>query len=93
VLKLFSSESISKHFTTESQALERVAISDSALSQVQALCVMSSSNASTSSFEDAAIRARLFWYAYTQEGITIGLHGGRFVLCVDVLLPAFSYLS
>ncbi|KAF9483839.1 hypothetical protein BDN70DRAFT_798935 [Pholiota conissans] len=65
----------------DSQDLERLAISDSALSQVQALCVMSSTNAL--SFEDAAIRARLFWYAYTQEGMTIGLRGGRFVLNGD----------
>jgi hypothetical protein len=64
----------------DAQPLERLAIYEATLSQVQALCVLS---ASTSlGFEDAAIRARIFWYAYTQEGITTGIRGARFVLYV-----------
>ncbi|KAF8969907.1 hypothetical protein BDZ97DRAFT_1793314 [Flammula alnicola] len=62
----------------EAQPLERLAIYEATLSQVQALCILSASN--TSSFEDATTRARIFWYAYTREGIMTGIRGGRFVL-------------
>ena len=72
----------------EAQPLERLAIHEATLSQVQALCVLSAS--SSPGFQDAAIRARIFWYAYTQEGITTGIRGARFVLYVhpslDVIL-------
>jgi hypothetical protein len=75
----------------EAQPLERLAIYEATLSQVQALCVLS---ASTSlGFEDAAIRARIFWYAYTQEGITTGIRGARFVLYVHrFLLASLPYI-
>lgn len=75
----------------EAQPLERLAIYEATLSQVQALCVLSAST--SPGFEDAAIRARIFWYAYTQEGITTGIRGGRFVLYVhpslDMIFMAF----
>lgn len=64
--------------STEGQPLERLAIHEAALSQAQALCVLSASN--TASYEDANTRARLFWFAYTQEGLGAGIRGGRFVL-------------
>jgi hypothetical protein len=72
------------------------------LSHIQALCVSnvpvttfedgsgSSSqqfDALTSSpYEDAAARARIFYYAYAQEGIVTGMRGGRFFLCVLICL-------
>lgn len=62
----------------EAQPLERLAIYEATLSQVQALCLLSAS--SSTSFDDASVRARLFWYAYTHEGIITGIRGGRFVL-------------
>jgi len=60
----------------EAPDLERSAIHEAMLSQVRALCVQSA----PIGFEDAAVRARLFWYAYTQEGIITGLRGNQFVL-------------
>ena len=78
----FELRSLNSFRFLEAQPLERLAIYEATLSQVQALCVLS---ASTSlGFEDAAIRARIFWYAYTQEGITTGIRGARFVLCVHL---------
>ena len=65
----------------EAQPLERLAIYEATFSQVQALCVLSAST--SPGFEDATIRARIFWYAYTQEGMTTGIRGGRFVLYVS----------
>ncbi|KDR81460.1 hypothetical protein GALMADRAFT_134896 [Galerina marginata CBS 339.88] len=62
----------------EAQPLERLAIYEATLSQVQALCIVSA--VPSSGFEDAVMRARIFWYAYTQEGILTGIRGGRFVL-------------
>ncbi|KAK7440186.1 hypothetical protein VKT23_017129 [Stygiomarasmius scandens] len=50
---------------------------------VHSLCnfAFSASGPSSShSSEDAIIRARIFWYAYMQEGITTGMRGGRLVL-------------
>lgn len=75
----------------EGQPLERLAIYEAALSQAQAICVLSASNASN--FEDAATRARLFWYAYTQEGVGTGIRGGRFVLCVSKIRVDLSLLN
>ncbi|PPQ64017.1 hypothetical protein CVT24_009391 [Panaeolus cyanescens] len=66
----------------EAQPLERLAIHEATMSQVQALCVLS---ASSSNLDDALTRARLFWYAYTQEGMMTGSRGGRFVLTADDL--------
>jgi len=62
----------------DAQPLEKLAMYEATMSQVQALCVLSAS--STSSYEEAAARARIFWYAYTQEGLITGIRGGRFVL-------------
>jgi len=62
----------------EAPVLERSAIHEATLSQVQALCVQTAPT--VTNFEEAAVRARLFWYAYTQEGLLTGLRGHRFVL-------------
>ena len=71
----------SLNFIPEGQPLERLAIHEAALSQTHAICVLSASN----TFEDASTRARLFWYAYTQEGVGTGIRGGRLVLYVSRL--------
>lgn len=72
---------------TEAHPLERLAMYEAALSQTQALCTIASSSAGPSliaSFthgsDDTAIRARIFWYAHMQEGISTGMRGGRLVL-------------
>lgn len=74
----------SKSITSDALPLERLAIYEATLSQVQAICTLSppSSVNQTSSrvFDEAAVRARIFWYAYTQEGLLTGMRGGRFVL-------------
>jgi hypothetical protein len=81
-----------KHFqncaSAEAHPLERLAMYEAALSQTQALCTMASSSAGPSSSmpsfphgsDDTAIRARIFWYAHMQEGISTGMRGGRLVL-------------
>jgi len=61
---------------------------EAALSQTQALCTITSFSTGPSPLisssphgsDDAAIRARIFWYAHMQEGISTGLRGGRLVL-------------
>ncbi|ESK92891.1 proteophosphoglycan 5 [Moniliophthora roreri MCA 2997] len=66
--------------------LDRLAIHDASLSQVVALCSMDSSD------DQAAVRARLFWYAYVQEGITTAIRGGRLLLSQEDL-DAFAPLT
>lgn len=77
--------------SSEAKPLERLVIHDTALSQIQVLCILapsaSPSNSSSIS-DDAATRARLFWYAFTQEGLSAGLRGGRFNLWVFFLVLA-----
>ena len=73
----------------EAQPLERLAIYEATLSQVQALCILSAST--SPGFEEAAIRARIFWYAYTHEGIATGIRGGRFVLYVHTSLDRYQF--
>ncbi len=63
---------------SDAPALERLSIYEAVLFQVHALCVQSAPN--PPSFEDASVRARLFWYAYTEEGMLTGLRGSRLVL-------------
>ncbi|THV07898.1 hypothetical protein K435DRAFT_788229 [Dendrothele bispora CBS 962.96] len=64
--------------------LERITLHEASLSQVHSLCNFALSASGPSSLshssEDAIIRARIFWYAYIQEGITTGMRGGRMVL-------------
>ncbi|KAH6876473.1 hypothetical protein BKA70DRAFT_1128437 [Coprinopsis sp. MPI-PUGE-AT-0042] len=70
----------------EAKPLERLVIHDTALSQIQVLCILAPSaspSSSSSISDDAATRARLFWYAFTQEGLSAGLRGGRFNLHRD----------
>lgn len=62
----------------DAQPLERVSIYEATLSQAHTLCVLSAPHPPT--YEEAATRARLFWYIYTQEGINTGIRGNRFVL-------------
>ncbi|TFK42735.1 hypothetical protein BDQ12DRAFT_623993 [Crucibulum laeve] len=74
----------------DAQPLERLAIHEAALSQVQSLCATASSSIGSSSafpntVDDALARARIFWYAHTQEGISTGTRGGRFVLDIEDL--------
>ncbi|KAF9453286.1 hypothetical protein P691DRAFT_720161 [Macrolepiota fuliginosa MF-IS2] len=84
----------------DAQPLERNAIHEATLSQVLALCISVDSPSDqphlTSEHSDALIRARIFWYAHTQEGLTTGMKGGRFVLTNDDLdtfqrlIPSFA---
>lgn len=56
---------------------------ETAMSQVSALIRMTSvPHATTGRGKDVDIlfQARIFWHAYTTEGITNGLYGGRLVL-------------
>ncbi|KAL0580207.1 hypothetical protein V5O48_001800 [Marasmius crinis-equi] len=64
--------------------LDRVAMRDASLSQVLSLSSLSLSSAANPE-DHAAVRARLFWYAYIQESITSGLRGGRLFLTTDDL--------
>ncbi|KAK7049266.1 hypothetical protein VNI00_005867 [Paramarasmius palmivorus] len=59
--------------------LDRLAMHEASLSQVVALCSMDDSD------EQVGTRARLFWYAYVQEGITTAIRGGRLLLNQDDL--------
>jgi hypothetical protein len=61
---------------------------ETALSQVYTLCdlaSLSSSSPSGSTPTDNEVRARIFWYAYLHEAITIGLQGGRLIFDDDDL--------
>lgn len=69
---------------TDVQPLERLVIYEATMSQVQALCVVSASL--TPTYEEALTRARIFWYAYIQEGSHATIHGGRFYLFVVLFL-------
>lgn len=58
---------------------------EAAINQVYTLCSLASVasvNSGQGEFVDAAVRARIFWYAYAHEGITTGLRGGRLLLYV-----------
>ncbi|KAG5653270.1 hypothetical protein H0H81_001430 [Sphagnurus paluster] len=73
----------------DAHPLERLAIYEATLSQTQALCTMGSpSSSSITSFpdsvgDDVLVRARIFWYAHMQEGISTAMRGGRLVLDND----------
>ncbi|KAJ3565842.1 hypothetical protein NP233_g7386 [Leucocoprinus birnbaumii] len=79
----------------DAQPLERVAIREATLSQVLALCMSNSQPSGHGTFlneyNDMLLRARIFWYAHTQEGLATGMSGGRFVLHNDDL-DAFQRL-
>ncbi|KAF8894459.1 hypothetical protein BD779DRAFT_1501136 [Infundibulicybe gibba] len=70
----------------EVHPLERLAMHEAALSQTQALCSLATPTLEPSSLQFAngsdgtLIRARIFWYAHLQEGISTGIRGGRLVL-------------
>ncbi|KAF5372942.1 hypothetical protein D9758_001674 [Tetrapyrgos nigripes] len=80
--------------------LDRITMHEASLSQVHSLCNFAASTSGPSSSlshssDDAINRARIFWYAYMQEGITIGMRGGRLNLNEEDLeefqasLPSF----
>ncbi|KAF9072918.1 hypothetical protein BDP27DRAFT_1319641 [Rhodocollybia butyracea] len=85
--------------------LDRLTMHEASLSQAHSLCALLSGPPSTSSLgssgssDEAIVRARVFWYAHMQEGITTGMRGGRFVLNEDDLdvfqstLPPFHNMS
>lgn len=59
------------------------------MSQVYSLCNLDNPppiNSGLGPFCDVLIRARIFWYAYVNEGITTGLDGGRLQLYSDIHL-------
>lgn len=69
-------------------SIERRTTYEATLSQVYALCNLtspSSVNSGRGPFGDALVRARIFWYAYIHESITTGLRGGRLLLDEDDL--------
>ncbi|KAI6019678.1 hypothetical protein F5J12DRAFT_904105 [Pisolithus orientalis] len=67
-------------------SMERRTTYEATLSQVYALCYLtspSSVNSGSGPFGDALVRARIFWYAYTHESVTTGLRGGRLIFNED----------
>lgn len=72
--------------------LERLTMYEAAINQVYTLCSLASVasvNSGQGEFVDAAVRARIFWYAYAHEGITTGLRGGRLLLYVFYVFVSF----
>ncbi|KAI0831185.1 hypothetical protein BC628DRAFT_1311765 [Trametes gibbosa] len=66
--------------------IERLAMYDSTMSQVWALCSNAESiNTGQGEYIDALVRARVFWYAHILDGVTSGLRGGRMFLNDDDL--------
>ncbi|KAI9064319.1 hypothetical protein FKP32DRAFT_1649754 [Trametes sanguinea] len=66
--------------------IERLAMYDTTMSQVYALCSLGTSvDSGQGEYIDALIRARIFWYAYVIDGVTSGLRGGRISLSDDDL--------
>jgi hypothetical protein len=74
--------------TIFSSSLQRLkdtfqALLQAAHSQVYTLCSLERTapiSLNKDHLLDALIRARTFWYAYIEEGVTSGLKGGRMVL-------------
>jgi hypothetical protein len=61
---------------------------ESIVSQVHALCRFGNDNLTQTNqdrYTESLSRARVFWYAYTHEGITNALKGGRLVMTEDDL--------
>ncbi|KAF5387044.1 hypothetical protein D9615_001651 [Tricholomella constricta] len=88
---MFYASTYQQHHT-EAHPLERLAMYEATLSQTQALCTLSASStgpsasmasSSSDTTDDALVRARIFWYAHMQEGISTGMRGGRLVLDTD----------
>ncbi|KAF5391806.1 hypothetical protein D9757_001781 [Collybiopsis confluens] len=84
--------------------LDRLAMHEASLSQAHSLCTLLSGpssipSSSSASSDEAVVRARIFWYAYMQEGITAGMRGSRLVLSEEDLdvfqstLPPFNAAS
>jgi hypothetical protein len=74
--------------------LDRLTMHEASLSQAHSLCTLlsgpsssipSNSSGSSGSSDEAILRARIFWYAHLQEGITTGMRGGRLILTEDDL--------
>ncbi|KLO05903.1 hypothetical protein SCHPADRAFT_910706 [Schizopora paradoxa] len=72
--------------------MERLVLYESTINQVYTLCSLANTSTVASGqgeFVDAAIRARIFWYAHIHEGLTTGLRGGRLILS-DMDLAVFE---
>ncbi|CDO70783.1 hypothetical protein BN946_scf184798.g98 [Trametes cinnabarina] len=66
--------------------IERLALYDTTMSQVYALCSLGTDvDSGQGEYIDALVRARIFWYAYVVDGVTSGLRGGRISLTDDDL--------
>ncbi|KAI8998747.1 hypothetical protein BD414DRAFT_408105 [Trametes punicea] len=66
--------------------MERLAMYDSTMSQVYALCSLgTTTDSGQGEYIDALVRARIFWYSYVVDGVTSGLRGGRISLGDDDL--------
>ncbi|EIW60500.1 uncharacterized protein TRAVEDRAFT_165341 [Trametes versicolor FP-101664 SS1] len=73
--------------------MERLAMYDSAMSQVYALSTLTTSaDIGCGEYVDALVRARVFWYAFVVDGITSGLGGGRISLTTENLTAFESSL-
>ncbi|THH06755.1 hypothetical protein EW145_g3862, partial [Phellinidium pouzarii] len=79
--------------------MERLAMYEAAINQVYTLCSLASVtsiNSGQGEYVDAAVRARIFWYAHVHEGVTTGLRGGRLLLtnedlaAFETTLPAIG---
>ncbi|KAI0646938.1 hypothetical protein C8Q79DRAFT_1046481 [Trametes meyenii] len=70
--------------------MERLAMYDSTMNQVYALCSLTTDvDSGHGEYVDALVRARIFWYAHVVDGVTNGLRGGRISL-TDEDLGAFE---
>lgn len=58
---------------------------ESILAQVRALGQIGRSPHSGDSYQEAVMRARVFWYAFEREGVVTALKGGRLVMQIDDL--------
>ncbi|KAJ7582617.1 hypothetical protein C8J56DRAFT_864712 [Mycena floridula] len=70
----------------DTQNLERLVMYESTLSQAHSICTfVPGPTHPLPSSDDSVVRARIFWYAHLQEGITTAMRGGRLVLSEDDL--------
>ncbi|EGO21595.1 hypothetical protein SERLADRAFT_440847 [Serpula lacrymans var. lacrymans S7.9] len=75
--------------------MDRLTMYEATLSQIYSLCSLanpSTVNSGQGPYCDALVRARIFWYAHTHEGVTTGLRGGRLLLDDDDLIAFRSTL-
>ncbi|KAK0197559.1 hypothetical protein F5146DRAFT_1015875 [Armillaria mellea] len=84
----------------DANPLDRLTMHEATLLQAHSLCALSPSPSTSTishTSDDAIVRARIFWYAHLQEGITTGMRGGRLILTEDDLdtfqstLPPYNF--